>query len=248
MILSHEQIDEAYRASDILIEPFREKQLQAASYDLRVGPQGITTTQKRLVNVREEGYLFLEPGDFGIVLTLEEIKLGPQFAARFALRSRYSRTGLIASTGQIDPGYRGRLIVGVSNLSPKAISLPYGDDFLTVEFHRLEEATKHPYNGPYQGKTELGPEEIRQIVEAESMALPEVVKTLQSLTQNVGAVTGRLDHLSEGFDKLSVAFNGVREMHERSLGRQNNILIAFSLSVLGLMGGALYLLIQLVKH
>ncbi len=37
MILAYQQILEAYKQGDILIDPFEEKQLQAATYDCRVG-------------------------------------------------------------------------------------------------------------------------------------------------------------------------------------------------------------------
>src|SRR5213076_3270657 len=90
---------------------------------------------------------------------------------------------------QVDPGYKGKLIVGITNLTPKPITLPYKDDFLSIEFHRLEEPAAHPYSGPYQGRKELGPEEIEFIIESEGMALSEVLTTLRSLSANVGTLT-----------------------------------------------------------
>lgn len=229
MILTNDQIVEAYRKQDIIIDPFDDKQIQGASYDLRVGHQGITTTTKELIDLSKKGFLLLEPGDFAVVLTFEEIKLGPQHTARFGLRSRYARSGVIASTGpQIDPGYEGKLIVGLANLSPKAISIPYRDDFLSVEFHRLEQPSTRSYQGPYQRRRELGPEEIRSIVEAESMALPEVLKTLQSLNASVGAITTRFDDVAHRLEK-------VENMHSDALKRQNQILLGLALAVIGLL-------------
>ena len=198
MILTDSQIKATYRAGDIVIDPFDENQVQAASYDLRVGAQGATTSTKKLVNIKEQGYLLLNPGDFGILTVFEEIKLGPQYAGRFGLRSKYARKGLIATTGpQIDPGYRGRLIVGITNLTPRAVSLPYKDAFVSGEFHRLEEPSTSPYEGPYQGKLELGPEEIETITENEGMALSEVLTTLRSLTQDVHLLSGEGKSLSK---------------------------------------------------
>ena len=190
MILTAQQITATYKKGDIMIAPFADEQIQAASYDLRVGEQGITTTTKKKINIREAGYLSIEPGDFCLMVTLEELNLGPQYTARFGLRSKYARKGLIATTGpQIDPGYRGRLIIGLTNLSPKSISLPYKDDLLSVEFHKLEEATTKPYSGPYQGKMELGIEEIEAITESEGMALSEMLTTMRSLSANVGELS-----------------------------------------------------------
>jgi dCTP deaminase len=194
MILTDRQIIEAHRSGCIVIDPFEEKQVQAASYDLRVGDEAATTSSKRIVNIREHGYAVLKPGDFGVVTAFESIRLDPQHTGRIGLRSKYARKGLIATTGpQIDPGFHGRLIVGLTNLTPRPISLPYKDDFLTVEFHRLEEASTKPYDGPYQGRLNLGPEEIEAIAESEGMALSEMLTSLQSLSANVGTLTGQLN-------------------------------------------------------
>jgi hypothetical protein len=145
------------------------------------------------VNLKEHDYIALQPGDFGVVTCLETLKLGPQYAARFGLRSKFARKGLIATTGtQIDPGFRGRLILGLTNLTTKTIALTYADDFVTVEFHRLSEQTTKPYEGPYQDKTEFGPSDIEFIMETEGMSLSEMLLTLRTLTQNVGALTGQI--------------------------------------------------------
>ena len=189
MILTDRQINDACKVGDISIDPYDENQLQAATYDMRVGAQGATTSSKKLVNIEKQGYLLLAPGDFAIIVVLEKLRIGEQYAARFGLRSKYARKGLTATTGpQIDPGYYGRLILGLTNLTPKPVSLPYKDDLISVEFHKLEEPSTRPYNGPYQGKLDLGAEDIEMIVEAEAMALSEVLTTLSSLSQNVGSL------------------------------------------------------------
>ncbi len=190
MILTDRQIKEAISNGEIVIEPYDENQTQPASYDLRVGQQGATTSKKKLINIKNDGFLTLEPGDFGIITAFETIKLNPQHVGRIGLRSKYARKGIIATTGpQIDPGYEGRLIIGITNPTPQPITLPYKDDILTIEFHRLEEPSANPYNGPYQNKTELGPDDISMIVESESMALSEVLSTLNSLSFNVSTLS-----------------------------------------------------------
>jgi dUTPase len=134
--------------------------------------------------------MLVQPGDFAIVEVLEEIRLGPQYVGRFGLRSKYARKGIIAAAGpQIDPGFHGRLMLGLTNLTPRPVSIPYKDDFVSVEFHRLEQATTQPYNGPYQGRVHLGPEEIEAIAETEGMAFSEVITTLRSLSQNVAVLS-----------------------------------------------------------
>jgi len=190
MILTDHDIEEACKKQGIVIDPFESNQVQGATYDLRVGKQGATTSTKKIVNLEEDGYLLLKPGDFAIIVVLEKLRLSPQYVGRFGLRSKYARKGIIATTGpQINPGYDGRLILGLTNLTPRAVSLPYKDDLVSVEFHRLEKPSTKPYSGPYQNKYELGPEDIESIVEAEAMTLSEVLTTLTSLSKNVGDLT-----------------------------------------------------------
>lgn len=196
MILNDKQIKEANLNGDFKIDPFDENLCQAATYDLRVGDQGATTSTKKIVNIKEKGYLLLKPGDFGILTVFETLKLGNQYTARFGLRSKYTRKGLVGTTGpQIDPGYDGRLIIGVTNLTPQNVSLPYKDPFVSVEFHRLESPATKIYCGPYQKKYELGAEEIEFITESEGMALSEVLTTLRSLSANVSALSKQVKNL-----------------------------------------------------
>ncbi|MGH9394332.1 MAG: hypothetical protein ACRD01_14695, partial [Terriglobales bacterium] len=100
-----------------------------------------------------------------------------------------------ASGPQIDPGYHGRLILGLTNLTPKPVSIPYKDDLVTVEFHRLEQAAARPYSGPYQGRLKLGPEEIEAVTETKGMAFPEIITTLRSLSQNVASLASEVNTL-----------------------------------------------------
>jgi dCTP deaminase len=196
VILTDRQIREAYVGGDIIIDPFEEKQLQPATYDFRVGENGATTSAKKIINIRETGYLLLVPGDFAVITVFEKLRLNNQYVGRFGLRSKYTRKGLIATTGpQIDPGYDGRLILGLTNLTPKSMAIPYKDDLISVEFHRLEEPSSKPYTGPYQHKYELGPEDIEMVVETEGMALSEVLNTLRTLTQNVAALSNEVKWL-----------------------------------------------------
>ena len=127
---------------------------------------------------------------------MEEIKLNAQHTGRFGLRSKYARKGLLATTGpQVDPGYHGRLIIGLTNLSPTPVSLSFKDDFISLEFHRLEEPATNPYSGPYQDKLTLGAEEIETITEGTGMAISEVITTLRSVSSNVAILTGEVKTL-----------------------------------------------------
>ena len=124
------------------------------------------------------------------IITKEKIGLSPKYAARFGLRSSLARKGLSATTGpQIDPGYKGCIILGISNLTPNPVTLSYGEDLVSVEFHELPGPARHPYDGPYQGVEHLRPEEISIVTEKKGILLSEMQETLSSLSANVGQLT-----------------------------------------------------------
>ena len=79
MILVDQQIGEVVAAEHVRIDPFEVKQIQPASYDLRVGAQVISTTSKQVVNIKEKGYFELRPGDFAVVLTREVLSFEDDF-------------------------------------------------------------------------------------------------------------------------------------------------------------------------
>jgi len=189
MILTDRMLKEAVAEGGIKIDPFNDDQVQAATYDLRVGDEAVTTSSTEVRNLVEKGFVIFEPGDFGFVVTKEIVELSPEYVARFGLRSKFARKGLIGITGpQIDPGYRGRLIIGLSNLTPNPISLAHEEHLVSVEFHKLSRPVERPYSGPYQGVMNLRPEEISLVTEKKGMLLSEMQATLSSLSANVGAI------------------------------------------------------------
>lgn len=186
MILSDCGIRSACEAGTIRIDPFQDRSVQPASYDLRVGEQAAISSDKEVVDLAAKGFVRIKPGDFVIVATHEKLALDASHTGRFGLTSTYARQGLIATVGaQIDPGFRGRLFVGLTNLSTKPIALPHKDDFLTVEFHELERPVDTPYGGQYQDREELSPEDIRVVMEREYMSQTDMMRTLEALVSTV---------------------------------------------------------------
>lgn len=186
MILADHQITEFYKKGELLIDPFDEGQIQPASYDFRVGAEAVTTSSEGVIDLTQKKYFVLKPGDFGIVISHEIVKLGPQYVARFGLRSSLARKGLIATTGpQIDPGFHGRLIIGITNLTPQDISITHLDKFLTVEFHKLEQAALKPYDGKYQNRMKLTAEEISIIADKDGIPLVKVMESMETLKHEV---------------------------------------------------------------
>ncbi|UCE61672.1 MAG: hypothetical protein JSU63_07970, partial [Phycisphaerales bacterium] len=74
MILTDAAIQEAVQSGELIIEGFAAENVQPASYDMTVGPEGFSTSGKRIVNIKEGGLLVLKAGDYGLVTTFERLE------------------------------------------------------------------------------------------------------------------------------------------------------------------------------
>ena len=209
MILSDSEIREAITAPDggVSIDPFDEAAVEPASYDLRVGPQAASSSTRKVTDLAAEGFMEIKPGDFVIVTTHEVLKLDDRHVGRFGLTSAHARRGLIATVGpQVDPGFHGRLTVGLTNLSTRAISLSYKDSFLTLEIHRLERPARRPYAGRYQGRVELAPDDIQAVMDREYMSQTDMMRTLEALVSTVESLKASVVSVEKSFGRSMVYF------------------------------------------
>ncbi|MCY4281786.1 MAG: hypothetical protein OXE03_02545 [Gammaproteobacteria bacterium] len=197
MILTDSDIIQATEQGSLVIEPFSKRQVQPASYDLRVGRQAITSSSDSVVDIEQRGFFELTPGDFAVVTTREKLEFDLSHTARIGLCSKYARKGIIATTGpQVDPGYRGRLKIGLTNLSPHSISFPFEDDLITLEIHRLTKPAGKGYSGPYQDDEVLSPDDIASVTEGENIGFSSMLDSLQSLSMNVGELTRNMERFT----------------------------------------------------
>ncbi|ACJ15669.1 dUTPase [Thermococcus onnurineus NA1] len=138
---------------EILIEPFNEKSLQPAGYDLRVGKEAMVNGE--FIDVEREGKVVIPPKNYALILTLERIKLPDDVMGDMKLRSSLAREGLMGSFAWVDPGWDGNLTLGIFNASDEPVELAYGERFVQIAFIRLEGSAKNPYRGNYQGSQHL---------------------------------------------------------------------------------------------
>lgn len=138
---------------EILIEPFNERSLQPAGYDLRVGREAMVNGE--FIHVEEKGKVLIPPKGHALILTLERIKLPDDVMGDMRLRSTFAREGLLGSFAWVDPGWDGNLTLALFNSSEEGIVLEYGERFVQIAFHRLEEPSSRPYRGNYQGSQNL---------------------------------------------------------------------------------------------
>lgn len=149
-----------------LVENLSERELtdpEGAGFDLRVGEiyeitgkgfLGIEERQtpelKLVAKVAKDKEFILKPGKYYVIKTIEKVNLPEDIIAWSYSRSTLYRSGIIIKGGQINPGYRGGLSMGIINLSHQPFRLTLGARVVHIVFTRVEGGGS-AYRGQWQG-------------------------------------------------------------------------------------------------
>ncbi|HOI60287.1 MAG TPA: dCTP deaminase [Candidatus Pacearchaeota archaeon] len=188
MILSDKDIKVYIESKKIQIlpEPNFEKQLGSASLDLRLGnefkvfehtrrsfidtrdPESYNGTT-RLIELKDNEPFVFHPQEFVLGITLEEIFLPNDIAARIDGRSSLGRLGIVihSTAGHIDPGFKGKIVLEMENIGMIPVLLYPGTRICQLVFQELKTPTSKPYykkegakyaiqNHPQESKLETG--------------------------------------------------------------------------------------------
>lgn len=166
MILSDRDIQKYIKMGKIKIKPIPnlKKQLASASLDLRLGnkfrifnhikkPFIDTKNPKtfqnitHLVKIKDSEPFVFQPHQFILAITLEEICLPPDMAARIDGRSSLGRLGIVvhSTAGHIDPGFRGKLTLEMENIGMIPVLLYPGTKICQLVFEELSSTSQIPY-------------------------------------------------------------------------------------------------------
>ena len=178
MVLSDRSIKEALDSGHIVVDPLGEGCIQPASVDIRIDRHirvFLDPEEYSVVDVRsnldgitrpdeipDPAPYVLEPGEFILANTIENVELPANVVARLEGKSSLGRLGLMvhATAGYIDPGFRGQLTLEISNVARARISIFYGMKIGQISFLRMSTPAENPYGSgalgsKYQGQ--LGP-------------------------------------------------------------------------------------------
>jgi len=184
MILSDKDIKKALKEKRIAIAPKPDfaEQLGSCSVDLRLGDtfrifeysknayidpskKDYSNEITREVRIKNGEKFIMQPGDFVLAVTLENVKIASDLMGRLEGRSSLGRLGLVVhSTASIfDPGWDGKPVLELGNLGRMAISLTCGMRICAMTFEELSSPAEVPYAKKKQAKYKFqnGPDESR---------------------------------------------------------------------------------------
>ena len=94
--------------------------------------------------------LIIKPGEYYLVQTAEALNTPLDLMPMVYPRSSLFRAGLLFLATKTDPGYKGQLTFGLTNVGPFEVKLQYGARICNVVFHKIE-GEVIAYRGQHQG-------------------------------------------------------------------------------------------------
>lgn len=166
MILGKREILERIRRKEIVITPFKRKNLQAASLDLVLGnefrifkpfekvPVSESFDLKKITELKK-GSVVLGPFDFVLGITKEKIKLPGNVAGFLSTRSRFARLGLSVNLNSpvVQPGVDNKQVLEIFNASRNTLILKHGEKICQLFFMDVKGNGK--YNGRFRNQLSL---------------------------------------------------------------------------------------------
>ena len=125
-------------------DSFDPERMKPASYEMRLLGQLYHweevngRLQKRCRKVSDGDRVMLSKNSISYLWTEERLRLPEYIAARFNLRIRDVHKGILLGTGPlIDPGFGGRILIPLHNLTDNDYSLTGGEGIIWVEFTKV---------------------------------------------------------------------------------------------------------------
>lgn len=166
MVLSDKDIKIALKSGRIKITPVPDlkKQLGSCSIDLKLGgtfrvfehstnafidpsKKDFSKEITREIKIKKDQQFMMQPGDFVLAVTLENVKIAPDLMGRLEGRSSLGRLGIVVhSTASIfDPGWDGKPVLELGNLGRMAVALTVGMRICAMTFEELSSTADTPY-------------------------------------------------------------------------------------------------------
>lgn len=140
-----------------LIENFDFGGLEGASYDMRMGSNFVKHGEKQLL-IEQSPSLIIEPGDFVILSTLEILNMPLNVTGHNGIMSGWAKRGIVSLfSPQIDPGFRGFLVVPVFNAGDTPVTMSLRDKIFTVEFLYTDEPAPFAWADRFSAQLDIPP-------------------------------------------------------------------------------------------
>lgn len=110
----------------------------------------------------DQAWVTVKPKEYYLIQTIESVNTPLDLMPVIYPRSSLFRAGLLLLNSKTDPGYKGPLTMGLTNLSPFPVKLQMGARICNMVFFRIE-GKSVSYRGQHQGGRVAPTEVERQV-------------------------------------------------------------------------------------
>ncbi len=168
-LITQLSLREMVRQGNIIVGGIEEA-AEGVKYDFRFGQHflkakyGVPLDYSSLSST-EKASAVIEPGEVVFVLTEEHLSLPNDMIIVLSQKRKISHDGISVLGGScVDPGYRGRLLVGLYNFSSQPFRLQPGKKLIAGVFYRLEGEEKGEF--PLPAELENFPDDLVKLISA----------------------------------------------------------------------------------
>lgn len=122
--------------SEAIVSHYDPERVEDANYRLRLGDEAYVSPiakhfydRREVSDLRRQGMIEIPPGQFGFLITMEQLCIPKSSIAFISMRTKLKFRGLVNVSGfHIGPGYTGKIVFAVFNAGPSPVALRMGDE------------------------------------------------------------------------------------------------------------------------
>lgn len=139
-IFSDKKISSILNKKGLVIHPYENKNLTGIGYDLTTG---ILSPLSKIEEFNEDDDFYYIPAkSYFVIISKEFVWLSSKMAGTLHARGTLAAKGLYTNCTNIDPNFKGQLIMSMYNVSEKSVKIGKTETYITMILHNLKKPTK----------------------------------------------------------------------------------------------------------
>ncbi len=190
---------------------------EGVKYDFRLSSRFLKAKFGRPIDAAEipANELFIEPGEMVFALSEERLNLPPNVVAELSPKRKLSHSGILVIGGFcIDPGYQGRLVIGLFNFSSSRFALIPKKKVIAATFYELEDTELLEHTAPTAPVEDFPDELIATMQRYSPVAVQSVVDVVERVKADLVALRDEIRSRDDWYRR----FESTQVRHDGQIG------------------------------
>lgn len=213
-VLTERELREGIRAGRLVIDG-KESSVEGLKYDFALGSRmlfgGRAPINTNNLSEQERSSLVVKPGELVYVMSEEQVDLPIDMKADLSLKRKISHLGIqVLGGSSVDPGYKGRLVFALHNLSTRPFPLQPGRKLIAAQFYKLSAEETPPENSRVPEPLYEFPDDLVQLMAVYEPATTEGLRqSVHELTRMVEDLKRQIEDKEEWYSRFQESLDKV---------------------------------------